>query len=246
MPPRTRRRAIRSPAASRGPASRASSPSTLGTPTGGNGRDKSGKPLPGAVVSDTSVPAGPDFVAGHVNHLVSAHSRASASGVKIYELEIYELDNEPGLWNTTHRDVHPAPLSYDELVNRTTSYAAAVKSADSSAATLGPSDWGWCAYFYSATDSGGCGPGADRTAHGNVDLSRYYLRKLKAYADAHGGQRLLDYFDEHYYPQAPGVALGPAGAAATQARRLRSTRSSWDPTHTDESWIGTDVKAPPL
>src|SRR5262249_3568715 len=51
------------------------------------------------------------------------------------------------------------------------------------------------------------------------------------------GHRLLDYFDEHYYPQADGVALSTAGDKATQALRLRSTRSLWDPTYKDESWI---------
>jgi hypothetical protein len=41
----------------------------------------------------------------------------------------------------------------------------------------------------------------------------------------------------HYYPQADGVALSPAGDPATQALRLRSTRSLWDPTYVDDSWI---------
>ena len=49
--------------------------------------------------------------------------------------------------------------------------------------------------------------------------------------------RILDYLDLHYYPAANGVSLSPAGNAATQALRLRSTRSLWDPTYIDESWI---------
>ncbi len=60
---------------------------------------------------------------------------------------------------------------------------------------------------------------------------------MKAYEQAHG-VRLVDYLDLHYYPQAHGVALAGAGDAATQALRLRSTRSLWDPTYVDESWIG--------
>jgi hypothetical protein len=55
-----------------------------------------------------------------------------------------------------------------------------------------------------------------------------------------GGTRLLDYLDLHYYPAAAGVTLSPAGDAATQARRLRSTRSLWDASYADESYIGTD------
>jgi hypothetical protein len=59
---------------------------------------------------------------------------------------------------------------------------------------------------------------------------------MKAYDQAHG-QRILDYLDLHFYPQAAGVSLSSAGDANTQALRLRSTRSLWDPTYPDESWI---------
>jgi hypothetical protein len=81
------------------------------------------------------------------------------------------------------------------------------------------------------------------------ELAPWYVKQFKAYADAHHGSRLLDYLDEHYYPQSAGVSLTTdAGPAATQAVRLRSTRSLWDPTYKDESWIGgvNDVNAPPL
>src|SRR3712207_7920754 len=40
------------------------------------------------------------------------------------------LDNEPMLWNETHREVHPVPMSYDELRNRTYRYAAAINAVD--------------------------------------------------------------------------------------------------------------------
>jgi hypothetical protein len=51
--------------------------------------------------------------------------------------------------------------------------------------------------------------------------------------------RLLDYLDLHYYVAADGVSQQAAGDAATQARRLRSTRSLWDATYEDESWIAS-------
>ncbi|MDQ1709871.1 MAG: hypothetical protein QOG49_1256, partial [Frankiaceae bacterium] len=194
----------------------------------GNG-SRAGKNIVGAVPSDTTTAIGPDFVRAQVAHYVSRYGDAAHGGVPIYQ-----LDNEPALWSSTHRDVHPAPLSYDEQMTRTTQYAAAVKAADPTAAVLGPGDWGWCAWFYSAAD--GCTPGADRAAHGNADLAPWYLAQLKAY-ETKNRVRLLDYFDEHYYPQAPGVALSPAGAASTQALRLRTTRSLWDPAYADESWI---------
>ena len=67
-------------------------------------------------------------------------------------------------------------------------------------------------------------------------LVPWYLHQLRAWQAKHG-KRLLDVLDEHYYPQADGVSLAPAGDAATQALRLRTTRSLWDPTYIDESWI---------
>ncbi len=100
---------------------------------------------------------------------------------------------------------------------------------------MGPSDWGWCAYLYSPADPDHCSAGSDRAAHGGVPMAAWYLAQLKAYQDAHG-TRLLDVFDEHYYPQS-GVALRDAGDASLQRLRLRSTRSLWDPTYIDESWI---------
>jgi hypothetical protein len=121
--------------------------------------------------------------------------------------------------------------------DKTYAYAAAIKQADPSAQTLGPVLWGWCAYFFSALDN--CSSsGADYTSHGNVAFVPWYLQQMQTYEQQHG-VRLVDYLDLHYYPQANGVALSDAGNSATQALRLRSTRSLWDPTYVDESWINS-------
>jgi cellulase/cellobiase CelA1 len=65
---------------------------------------------------------------------------------------------------------------------------------------------------------------------------------MKDYSDAHGGKRYLDYFDQHFYPQISG-----GKDPETNALRLRSIRSLWDPTYVEESWIGpSGVNAPPL
>ena len=100
--------------------------------------------------------------------------------------------------------------------------------------TLGPVLWGWCAYFYSARDN--CAEGLDYSSHNNTDFVPWYLQQMQAYQQQHG-MRILDYLDLHYYPAANGVSLSGAGSAATQALRLRSTRSLWDPMYIDESWI---------
>ncbi|MBF0509064.1 MAG: glycoside hydrolase family 44 protein, partial [Deltaproteobacteria bacterium] len=114
-------------------------------PDCGNGVLTHGGNLTGNNPADTSTQIGPDFVKGWITHLTTKYGSAAGGGVAYYA-----LDNEPMLWNSTHRDVHPQPTTYDELRDRTYQYAAAIKSADPSARTLGPVLWGWCAYFYSA------------------------------------------------------------------------------------------------
>ncbi len=196
----------------------------------GNGKINNTTNITGNDPTDTSKAADPQFVKDWVTHLVSRYGAGGSGGVRFYN-----LDNEPMLWNSTHRDVHPNPVTYDELRDRTYQYAAAVKQADSTAQTLGPVLWGWCAYLYSAAD--GCGAGSDYNAHNSTFFVPWYLQQMQAYQTAHG-TRILDYLDLHYYPQATGVSLADTpGDAATQALRLRSTRALWDSTYIDESWI---------
>ncbi|MFB9415155.1 glycoside hydrolase family 44 protein [Dactylosporangium matsuzakiense] len=200
----------------------------------GNGK-LNGADIAGAVPTDTSVAADASFDGAMVSHLVSQFGPAAHGGVAIYE-----LDNEPVLWSSTHRDVHPNAVSYDELGGKSTATAAAIKAADPTAAVLGPSGWGYCEWVASGLD--GCAPGADAAAHGGLNFSQWYLKNMKDYSDAHGGRRFLTYFDQHYYPQ-----IGGGTDPDANALRLRSTRSLWDPTYVEESWIGpSGVNAPPL
>jgi hypothetical protein len=209
----------------------------------GDGNTPDGKPITGNDPTDTSQAIGPDFVDGWVQHLVKQFGSGEKGGVAFYN-----LDNEPFLWHATHRDVHPGPVSYDELRDRTYQYAAALKRADPSAKTLGPSEWGWTGYFYSAKDQAEGGSwwnsAPDRKAHGDTPFVEWYLDQMRDYEQQHG-TRILDYFDLHYYPQAQGVALQGAGDADTQALRLRSTRSLWDASYKDESWINDTVRLIP-
>lgn len=197
-----------------------------------------GQNVTGNDPADTSAAITPTFVQDWMAHLIGRYGSANSGGVRLYN-----LDNEPMLWDSTHRDVHPSSTSYDELRDRTYQYAAAIKAADPNALTFGPVVWGWTAYFWSALD---WAPGGDwwnhpqdRLAHGNTPFLEWYLQQMKAYDTAHQ-QRILDYLDVHFYPQ-NGVFSTGAGNAATQALRLRSTRALWDPAYTDESWINEPV-----
>jgi hypothetical protein len=198
-------------------------------PDCGNGvQSPSGNPVTGNDPHDTSIPTTPSFVSGWVSHLISETGTAASGGV-----QFYDLDNEPGIWNSTHRDVHPQPATYAEMISSTYAYAAAIKAIDPTALTLGPVEDGWCRYFFSAADQ--CSSsGPDYSAHGPyID---YYLRQMQAYQSQHG-VRILDYLDLHEYPQGNGIFSDSLGDANTQALRLRSTRQLWDPTYVDESWI---------
>jgi hypothetical protein len=195
----------------------------------GDGLYTDGTYITGNDPTDTSMQISPDFATAWINHLTTKYGTASDGGVAYYD-----LDNEPMLWYETHRDVHPEPTTYDEMRDRTYQYASAIKAADSTAKTLGPVAWGWCEYFYSARD--GCSAGVDYQTHGNMPYVAWYLQQMSAY-EQQEGQRILDYLDLHYYPQADGVSLSPAGSTSTQTLRLRSTRSLWDASYIDESWI---------
>ena len=155
----------------------------------------------------------PAFEAQWVQHLVQKFGSANKGGVRFYQ-----MDNEPFGWANTHRDVQPTQPTYDVIEGLTEHYAAAVKAIDPGAWILGPSDFGWGAYVGNAPEI---------TEHAGLWNAPWYLQKMAAYKAAHHVQ-LIDYFDEHYYPAGPG----------DDAWLLRSTRSLWDPSYVDESWIG--------
>ena len=143
-----------------------------------------------------------------VQHLVSTFGTAANGGVKFYQ-----LDNEPYGWSNTHRDVMPNGATYPTITQLGQEYAAAVKQADSTALVLGPSDFtlgGWI---------------GNTAQQGGLFAGQYYLQQMAAYDQAHG-QRILDYFDEHYYFN-----------VSTPAAQLASTRTLWDPTYNGGTWV---------
>lgn len=206
-------------------------------PDAGDGHGKDGKALSPGPAASTSVTAPPEWIRRWVERIREADKKRGSRSV-----EMYILDNEPMLWNSTHRDVHPEPVTYDELLDRTIRYGSAVRAADPGATIAGPALWGWPAYFFSAKDAAeGFHNKPDRLAHGDVPLLEWLLRKLRAREQA-TGVRLLDVVDVHFYPQAKRVGGAEGGTDPdTAALRLRSTRALWDPSYTDESWIGDRV-----
>ncbi|WP_158409275.1 glycoside hydrolase family 44 protein [Fimbriimonas ginsengisoli] len=192
---------------------------------------------------DANVANSPATQTAWVNHLISKWGASNAGGVKYYI-----MDNEPSLWNSTHRDVHPAGETYDELFNAYKTYALGIRNADPNALIVGPEEWGWTGYFFSGADAaygsshGWGGPFPDKTAHSNMDHVPWLLKTLKAYQTS-SGKQLLNVFSLHYYPQQG--EFGDDDSAGMRAIRNRSTRSLWDPSYTDTSWIGSNVQLIP-
>jgi hypothetical protein len=187
---------------------------------------------------------GPSWAGSWVTYLVGKFGTAASGGVAIYD-----LDNEPAWWDAVHRDVHPAPSTYDEVTNNGIATAEAIKTADPTAAVSGPVVDYWWNYFYSKKDiengwdTGPCyqpwsGP-TDRAAHSGTAFIQYYLQQF-ALASISYGARLLDYLDMHTYfagdYNGSGVGLTTAGDTQEQEVRLNSTRVFWDPTYTDPNY----------
>jgi len=146
----------------------------------------------------------------------------------------FALDNEPGLWHETHRDVHPSPLTYDELWNKTVLYASTIKKYYPNAKIFGPVPWGWCEYMFSSADA--CKLGPDRSAHGDLPQLEWYIKQIGQYK-ASTGIQLIDVIDIHYYPSTANVAFDNDEDDLVVSVRFRSTRGLWDPNYIEDSWV---------
>lgn len=187
--------------------------------------------------ADTSIVNAPSDDAAWIAHMQSTFHTAANGGVKLFT-----LDNEVMLWNSTHRDVHSVPPTYDEIWSKTVAYASAIKQQEPNALVTGPVTWGYCDLFTSADDAarGNCLDGTDRQNHGGLPFVAWYLQQVCAYQTQHGS-RLVDYLDLHYYPQGTNVSLSDADDATTAGLRLRSLKELYDSTWVSESWIGQDL-----
>jgi hypothetical protein len=211
-------------------------------PDAGNGVRTGGSFVTGNDPNDANVPSNSTFQQGWVQHLVSRWG-TNASGGFLYCI----LDNEPSLWHSTHRDVRPTGATMDEIRNRMVDFATKIKMVDPTAKIVGPEEWGWSGYFYSGYDQQyGSAHGwsflPDRSNHGGADYLTWLLGQLRQ-SSATSGQRLLDVFTVHYYPQ--GGEFSDDVSSAMQLRRNRSTRSLWDPNYIDETWINDRVQLIP-
>ena len=153
----------------------------------------------------------------------------------ITSCHFYDMDNEPEIWDGSHRDIHPIHPGYTELSNLFETEGTALKTWDPSAVRFGPITCCWN-YLWTAGPSGD-----DKNAHAGIDYAPWWLNQIN-WLDKINGTRTLDVFDIHAYF---GDNINNSGFTNPQLRTevAKYVRTYWDPTYYnagyDADWITT-------
>jgi Glycoside hydrolase family 44 len=149
----------------------------------------------------------------------------------------FMLDNEPDLWGSTHAEIWSHNPTYAEIIQNNIEYATAIKAAAPRSLVFGPANYGWNGFhtFQNAPDANG------------RDFLNTYLEAMKD-AESKAGHRILDVLDVHWYPEAKGGGkrVTDQGNAATDAARIQASRSLWDPSYVEDSWIEQATQNKPI
>jgi hypothetical protein len=188
---------------------------------------------------DAYVPDSATTEKAWIQHLIAKWGKSAAGGVNYYL-----MDNEPSIWYSTHRDVHPAGPHGAEIRDDVIAYSKMIKALDPGAKIAAPEEWGWYGYQYDGYDQQYaaahdycCYP--DRNG---VQAGRPYIPWLLQQWKKAGHP--IDVLSVHFYPQ--GNEYSDDDTLATQQLRNRSTRQLWDPKYVSESYIGTPVNLIPV
>ena len=163
------------------------------------------------------------------------NSTCSVPYTAIISCHFYDMDNEPEIWNGSHRDIHPAKPGYTELMNLFEQEGAALRNWDPSAVRFGPIPCCW-SFLWSSGPSGD-----DKNAHAGIDYAPWWLNHAY-WLDQTNGKRTLDVFDMHAYF---GDNIDNSGFTNSQLRSevAKYVRTYWDPTYyiagDDANWITT-------
>ena len=207
--PRRSSPASRSPSTARRPATTGS-----GSPTPATASARNGQLVTGNDPNDANVPVGlaRSSRAG-CSTSSAAGARASAGG-----LRYYILDNEPSIWHSTHRDVHPTGATMDEIRDKMRRLRRARSRPSTPArSSSGPRSGAGAATSTAATTSSTAASTAGATLP-DRDGARQRATTCRGSSTSCGsttpptGQRLLDVFTR---------ALLPAGRRVQRRRRRR-------------------------
>lgn len=169
------------------------------------------------------------YVDEEINFLINQFGNAgSPNGIKAYI-----MDNEPGLWTSTHPRLYTGGINCTDHLNKSLALARTIREMDAQAQIWGPEAYGYSEYL---------------NFQGAADWSLYsgqYSHYLGLYLDsmqhasAAAGSRLLDVMTVHWYPD---VHAGPVYSTNTSPaiawERMQVPRSLWDSTYIEYSWIG--------
>src|SRR5579862_2769865 len=212
-------------------------------PAAGNGISTTNNtPITWNNPNDANFPTNVTFQQSYIQHLLGQWGASTNGGVRYYI-----MDNEESIWFSTHQDVHPVGPTMQEIRNDFFTYASMVKSNDPNVLVCGPEEWGWGGYLNSGYDQQWSGQHndynpadyPDRGTNGGWDYMPWLLNQINQH-DVGTGQRLLDYFTLHCYPQ-EGSVSGNATDTATELLRNQSTRVFWDSNYVDPSWINSVI-----
>ncbi len=162
-------------------------------------------------------------------------STCSVPYTSINSCHFYDMDNEPEIWDGSHRDIHPTQPGFTELANLFEQKGTALKNWDPSAIRFGPITCCWN-FLWTA------GPtGDNKAAHAGVDYAPWWLNHVY-WQDQINGTRTLDVFDMHAYF---GDNIDTTGFTNAQMRGEvpKYLRQYWDPLYYnsgfDADWITT-------
>ena len=151
------------------------------------------------------------------------------------------LDNEPDLWDTTHKAIQPKPISPDEFIQKSIRLCRALKALDPNIQLFGPAHYGF----------NGLINWRNSPAYSSTNwFTDQYLSAMKTASES-SGVRLLDVYAFHWYSEATAggtrvISLTSSNLTDAQIQAIvQSPRSLWDPTYRENSWI-TDVLGGPI
>ncbi|MBO9667565.1 MAG: hypothetical protein J7501_12220, partial [Bdellovibrio sp.] len=159
-----------------------------------------------------------------------------SSGQKIF----YSLDNEPGIWKSTHPLIHSDKTTYAEMKEKTIRFASMIKEKAPNSMVFG-------AVAYGFNEMMSLQDAPDRA---NGEYMTWFLQQM-AEAEKTYGKRLVDVIDMHWGSEAYGDGNRILDETAPQtagliAARLQAPRSLWDATYKEDSWITNDYLKQPI
>jgi hypothetical protein len=170
-----------------------------------------------------------------VDFLVHKLGSSAQGGIKFYS-----LDNEPGLWPSTHPRIHADKTTYHEMVARTEALATEITSIDPAAVLLGGVMYGWNEYTSLVN-----APDAKEVGGRYETYTDFFLASMNELERKHQ-RRLVHVLDIHWYPEARGIKriTDADNSPKTVDARLQAPRAMWDPTYREKSWIDDEWKKP--